>query len=85
MTITVTLTPEQEERLEAEVAAGRLKSVEVAVRAVVDLMLMPIDTNDLAWARPYLDVAKAQIERGEFVTHAEFKRDLAERIKTLGG
>ena len=43
------------------------------------------DTRDLSWAKPYLDVARAQIERGEFVTHDEFKRDLAERIKTLGG
>jgi Arc/MetJ-type ribon-helix-helix transcriptional regulator len=83
--MTITLTPEQQKWLEAEVAAGRLKSVEEAVRTVVDLMLMPIDTTDLSWAKPYLDVARAQIERGEFVTHAEFKREIANRIKSLGG
>jgi Arc/MetJ-type ribon-helix-helix transcriptional regulator len=83
--MTITLTPEQQKWLEAEVAAGRLKSVEEAVRTAVDLMLMPVDTTDLSWAKPYLDVARAQIERGEFVTHAEFKRDLTERIKSLGG
>ena len=83
--MTITLTPEQQKWLEAEVAAGRLKSVEEAVRTAVDLMLMPVDTSDLSWAKPYLDIARAQIERGEFATHAEFKRDLAERIKSLGG
>jgi hypothetical protein len=46
---------------------------------------MPIDTADLSWAKPYIDGARAQIQRGEFVTHAEFKRERAQRAKSLGG
>ena len=78
--MTVTLTLEQQKWLEAEVAAGNFASVEEALDAAIIGLMRP-DT----WAKPYLDEARAQIERGEFVSHAEFKRELAERIKTLGG
>jgi Arc/MetJ-type ribon-helix-helix transcriptional regulator len=71
MMITLTLTPEQEKQLEAEVAAGRFASVEAAVRFAVD-HFMPPDMSDLSWAKPYIDVARAQIERGETVTLEEF-------------
>jgi antitoxin ParD1/3/4 len=81
--MTITLTPDQQKWLEAEVAAGRIPSVEEAVRLAVDHLLMPVDTTDLSWAKPYLDEARAQIARGEYVTHEEFKRELAERIKSL--
>jgi len=83
--MTITLTPEQQKWLEDEVAAGRLKSVEGAVRAAVDLVLMPVDLDDLSWAKPYLDEARTQIARGEYVTSDVFKAELAERIKSLGG
>jgi len=79
MTITLTLTREQEESLKALVASGRFDSVEEAVQVAVAELVRPEDM----WAKPYLDVARAQIERGEFVTHDEFKRELAERIKTV--
>jgi len=80
--MTITLTPEQQRWLEAEVAAGRIASVEEAVRLAVDL-IMPLDTADLSWAKPYLDEARAEISRGEYIDHADFKRELAERIKSL--
>lgn len=78
--MTITLSPKQQKLLEAEVAAGHFASVEEALDAAIVGLMQP-DT----WAQPYLDEARAQIERGEFVTHDEFKRELAERIKTLGG
>jgi Arc/MetJ-type ribon-helix-helix transcriptional regulator len=80
--MTITLTPEQQRWLEAEVAAGRIASVEDAVRLAVDL-IMPVDTTDLSWAKPYLDEAREQVDRGECVEHSDFKRELAERIKSL--
>jgi antitoxin ParD1/3/4 len=83
--MTITLTSEQQKWLEAEVAAGRFVSVEEAVRLAVAEFMLPIDTNDLDWAKPYLDEARAEIARGEYVTQEEFKRELAERIKSLGG
>ena len=81
MTITLTLTREQEESLKALVESGRFDSVEEAVQVAVAELVRPEDM----WAKPYLDLARAQIELGEFATHDEFKRELAERIKTLGG
>jgi antitoxin ParD1/3/4 len=84
MAMTFTLTPEQERRLEAEVAAGRFESVEQAIRMAIDHFVSP-DISDLSWAKSYIDVARAQIERGEFVTHEEFKREITERIRSLGG
>jgi antitoxin ParD1/3/4 len=80
--MTITLTAEQQRWLEAEVAAGRIASVEDAVRLAVDL-IMPIDTADLSWATPYLDEARAQIARGEYIEHQDLKCELAERIKVL--
>lgn len=69
MTTTVKLTPAQQAWLEAQVAAGRLPSVDDAVRsAVADLMT--ISNDDLAWARPYVDEARASVARGD-VSHGE--------------
>jgi Arc/MetJ-type ribon-helix-helix transcriptional regulator len=64
--MTITLTPEQQKRLEAAVAAGQFASVEEAVRWAVDHLVVPDDgLGDLSWAKPYLDEARAEIARGE--------------------
>jgi len=81
--MTITLTAEQQKRLEVEVAAGKFASVEDAVRFAVDHLFAPVDIEDLSWVKPYLDEAREQVARGEFVTHEEFKRGLADRIKSL--
>jgi Arc/MetJ-type ribon-helix-helix transcriptional regulator len=67
--MTITLTPEQQKRLEAAVAAGQFASVEDAVRVAVDrLMLDEAEYGDLSWVKPYLDEARAEIARGETVS-----------------
>jgi Arc/MetJ-type ribon-helix-helix transcriptional regulator len=64
--MTITLTPEQQERLEAAVAAGQFASVEEAVRFAVDhLVLTGAARDDLSWVKPYLDEARTSIARGE--------------------
>lgn len=69
MPTTVDLTPAQQAWLEAEVAAGRLPSIDDAVRsAVADLMT--ISNDELAWAQPYVDEARAAVARGD-VTNGE--------------
>jgi hypothetical protein len=45
--MTITLAPEQQTWLEAEVAAGHYVSVEEAVRLAVAELMIPIDTTDL--------------------------------------
>ena len=67
--MTITLTPEQQERLEAAVAAGQFASVEEAVRFAVDhLVLADAARGDLSWVKPYLDEARSSIARGETIS-----------------
>jgi antitoxin ParD1/3/4 len=62
--MTIQLSPEQQQWLEAQVAAGHFSSLEQAVAvAVADLMAAAED--DLDWARPLVDEAIASLERGE--------------------
>jgi Arc/MetJ-type ribon-helix-helix transcriptional regulator len=64
--MTITLTLEQQKRLEAAVAAGQFASVEEAVRLAVDRLVMTdADIEDLDWVKPYLDEARQSLARGE--------------------
>jgi Arc/MetJ-type ribon-helix-helix transcriptional regulator len=82
MSSTVTLTPAQEAWLEAQVAEGRLPSVEDAVRsAVADLMT--ISNDELAWAKPYVDQARASVARGDISTGEAVLARLRQRIAQL--
>lgn len=82
MTTTFKLTAAQEAWLEAQVAAGHLPSIEDGVRsAVADLMT--ISTDDLAWARPYVDEARASVARGDVSTGEALLAQLRARISQL--
>ena len=82
MTTTVKLNPAQVAWLEAQVAAGRLPSIDDAVRsAVADLMT--ISSDDLAWAKPYVDEARASVARGDVTTGELMLARLRERIAQL--
>jgi antitoxin ParD1/3/4 len=75
MTVTVTLTPEQEAWLAARVAKGDFASSEAAVRQLLDASMADyakIEHDDLAWAKLYVDEAIAQVESGEVVTLEEY-------------
>jgi len=82
MTNKTPLTPAQEEILRDVIANGKFPSVEAATKFVVDYF-GPVNLDDLSWAKPYLDVARAQFERGEFVTREEFQAFMDEKIKEL--
>jgi antitoxin ParD1/3/4 len=80
----ITLTPEQRERLEAAVAAGQFGSVEEAVQYAVDnLVLTSADLDDLSWAKPLLDEARASLARGEGLSLEEFNEHVRKRIGDL--
>jgi Arc/MetJ-type ribon-helix-helix transcriptional regulator len=82
--MTITLTPEQQKRLEAAVAEGQFASVEEAVRWAVDqLVLTGEELGDLSWAKPYLDEARAQIARGDSISLEEFNAHVDERLSKL--
>lgn len=64
--MTIQLSPEQQQWLEAQVAAGHFSSLEQAVAvAIADLMATAED--DLDWSKPLVDEAAAELDRGEGV------------------
>jgi antitoxin ParD1/3/4 len=70
----ITLDPDQEAWLEARVASGDFASVEEAARQliaerIVERLLK--ESDDMEWAKPYVDEALAEVERGEVITLEE--------------
>ena len=78
----ITLPTEQQEWLEAEVAAGRFESIDDALAAAV-AELMSIDADDLAWAKPYVEEARASVARGAVIAGEEFFQRLEGRLDKL--
>jgi antitoxin ParD1/3/4 len=64
--MTVQLSPEQQRWLEAQVAAGHFASLEQAVAVAVADLMAAVD-DDLAWAKPLVAEAEAELARGEAV------------------
>ena len=78
----IRLSPEQIAWLEAKVAAGQFGSVEEAAAAAISES-MASENDDLAWAKPLVDAARASVQDGRSLSHDEFKQFLAgERGKT---
>lgn len=75
----ISLTPEQQEWLEAKVAAGHYTSIEeAAAAAIADSMAGDVD--DMAWARPYVDEARAAVARGDVLSVEEHRARIARRL-----
>ena len=84
--MTITLTPEQQARLEAYVARGDFPSIEDAARQLIDERLAERaieEEDDLSWAKPYVDEALAAVARGDVMTLEEHKRRTAALLATL--
>jgi antitoxin ParD1/3/4 len=78
----ISLPPEQREWLEAEVAAGHFSSIDEALAvAVADLKALMED--DLTWAKPYVDEARASVARGDVISGEEFFKNLNAKIDSL--
>jgi antitoxin ParD1/3/4 len=78
----VKLPPEQEKWLEAEVAAGSFSSVDEAL-AVAVADLMAIHKDDLAWAKPYVEQARASVARGDILSGEEYFKRLNAKLQAL--
>ena len=85
--MTISLTPEQKTWIEARVATGDFASVEEAARQLIDdrITELELEGDGLAWAKPYVDEARAAVERGEFVTLEEHKAYMAALLASLEG
>jgi len=78
----ISLPAEQQAWLEAEVAAGRFSSIEEALTvAVADLKALMED--DLAWAKPYVEEARASVDRGDVISGEEFFKHLNAKIGSV--
>ena len=80
--MTIILTLEHQQWLEAEVAAGRLASVEEGVREALDGCLL-MDGDDLSWAKPLVDEALRALDSGSAIAGDEFRREIDDTISRL--
>jgi antitoxin ParD1/3/4 len=81
-TLKIELTPSQAASLQAAVAAGEFPSIEAAIEQGLD-QILPLDTDDLSWAKPYVDKARESIAQGRYITLDEFRRNIRETIARL--
>lgn len=75
----VTLPPEQQKWLEAQVAAGQFGSIDEAL-AVAVADLIAIGNDDLAWAKPYVERAQASVVNGEAVSGEDYLKRLKAKL-----
>ncbi len=80
----ITLTPEQQTWLQAHVASGAYASIEEAVRHLVDERIAE-EHDDLAWAKPYADEARADIAQGRVITLEEHEKRNDARFDAMKG
>jgi antitoxin ParD1/3/4 len=82
----ITLTPEQEAWIQAHVATGDFASIEEAARQLIDERIAELaidDDDDMAWARPLVEEARADIARGDVITLEEHRARNATRLAAL--
>ncbi len=63
----IVLSPEHEQWLADRVAEGQYKSPEDAVRQIIGERIV-LESEDFAWAKSYVDEARAAASRGEVVS-----------------
>ncbi|MGQ0584635.1 MAG: hypothetical protein ACT4O6_22095 [Reyranella sp.] len=80
--MTITLPREQQEWLESQVKAGVYGSVDEAVASIL-AEHMVLDIEDLSWAKPLVDEARAAIARGEVMTLEEHRIRMSEKLESL--
>ena len=85
--MTITLTQDQRDWIAGRIAEGEFASEEEAVRRLLDERIAEraLLDDDLSWAKPYVDEALAQAERGEFITLEEFRARNSARIARFRG
>ena len=89
--MSITLTPEQETWIKAHVATGDFPSVEEAARQLIDDRISELandegdEQDDMAWAKPLVDEARADIARGDVLTLEEHRARNAARLAALRG
>jgi antitoxin ParD1/3/4 len=83
--MTITLTPEQMAWIKHHVARGDFPSAEEAVRQLIDERIAErsIEDDDLLWAKPLVDQAVTEAERGDVMSLEEHKARNASRLAAM--
>lgn len=84
--MTINLTPEQIAWLEKQVAGGSFASLDEAAQFYIGDAIAhagEINLDDLDWAKPLIEEARAEIARGEGIPLADFKAHLRKRAGEL--
>jgi antitoxin ParD1/3/4 len=81
--MTVSLKAEQVKWLEQQVAAGRFESLDEALELAV-ATLMSIEGDDLEWAKPLVEEARASLARGQGISAEAMKAELDAYLKSVG-
>jgi antitoxin ParD1/3/4 len=73
--MSISLTLDQHEWISARVANGDFASIEAAVRQLLDERIteLSIEGDDLAWAKPDVDEALAEVAHGQIMTREEHR------------
>jgi Arc/MetJ-type ribon-helix-helix transcriptional regulator len=80
----IKLSPEQAQWLAARIADGEFGSPEEAVRQMI-AERMALEADDFAWAKPYVDEARAAFARGEVVSLDDATADIDAHLASLKG
>lgn len=84
--MTISLTPEQQAWISAHVARGDFASAEEAARQLIDERIAEralVEQDDLAWAKPHVDEALAEVARGDVINREEHRARNAARLAAL--
>ena len=83
--MTISLTPDQHAWIVEQVERGKFASVEAAASQLIDERIAELasDDDDLAWAKPLVDKALADVAAGRTVTLAEHRARNRARLATL--
>jgi antitoxin ParD1/3/4 len=84
--MTITLHPDQEEWLKTRVASGDFVSVEEAARQLIDERIAEREaeeSDEMEWAKPYVDEALAEVERGDVITLEEHEARNEARLAAM--
>ena len=79
----IVLPPAQQKWLEARIAKGEFASPEDAMQQMI-AERMAIETDDLAWAKHYVDEARTAAADGDVMTVEEHRARMVKRLKALG-
>ena len=78
----IILSAEQERWLKKRIANGEFHSVDDAIRQLIaDRMIT--DDDDMAWAKPLVDEARAAVARGDASSLEEAERDIDRTLAAL--